>query len=74
MKSIENFKQKELNKTAMGSIKGAGETRTACRPIYGTPYVRVYTYNDVNGDGQFGAGDLLISEEVSLTCPKTQAV
>ncbi|MCL9804689.1 hypothetical protein NAT51_04095 [Flavobacterium amniphilum] len=73
MKSIENFKTNELGKTAKCAIKGGGETRTACRPIYGSPYVRVITYNDVNGDGQLGAGDQIISEDVSLTCPKTQA-
>lgn len=72
MKSIENFKNYELNKASKSMIKGAGETRTACRPIYGTPYARVITYNDVNGDGKLGAGDQILSEEVSLTCSATQ--
>lgn len=72
MKSIENFKNNELSKIAKAMVKGAGETRTACRPIYGTFYVRVYTYNDVNGDGKLGAGDQILSEEVSLSCVATQ--
>ena len=74
MKTIENFKKKTLSKTMKKMINGGGETRVACRPIYGTIYVRVITYNDVNCDGQFGAGDKIISENVSLTCAQPEAV